>query len=162
MPASPFVNAWNARFLWTWLPPIGWFLLISGFSQASEPGSTQMSHGLVAWLLGKWAQYPEILRPAQIMARKLAHVAEFAVLAVLFWRALGGRGWLRPVLICGLCAALDEFHQALVPGRGASWKDWFVDMLGPLCCRLSLPRAPRRLVKTLLWGTLHEFGQRQR
>jgi len=37
--------------------------------------------------------------------------------------------WLIP-LITGLFAVLDEYHQALVPGRSPDFFDWMADFLG--------------------------------
>lgn len=68
----------------------------------------------------------------------IAHAAEFGVLCALAWRALRASpaAWLsrRPALaawaFCALYAALDEAHQAFVPGRMATLPDWLADVVG--------------------------------
>jgi VanZ family protein len=68
---------------------------------------------------------------------KSAHTFEFAVLSLLFSRALGAgagdrRSFLTAVLLAWLYALSDEFHQRFVPGRSADWMDVFFDWLGAL------------------------------
>jgi len=63
--------------------------------------------------------------------RKFAHVSEYAILAVLLYRAcvhtaLKGRRALSAglvLLFCAVYAATDEFHQSFVPSRTASLRD---------------------------------------
>ena len=71
--------------------------------------------------------------------RKCGHLAEYAFLAILLWRAWMLRPALRPpivwrwrdalppFLLCVGYAALDEIHQAFVPSRVASVRDVMVD-----------------------------------
>jgi VanZ family protein len=76
----------------------------------------------------------------QFFMRKLAHVSEYAVLAVLLYRAfvhtaLKGRRTLSAGLVLLLCAgyaATDEFHQAFVPSRTASLRDAMIDICGAM------------------------------
>jgi VanZ family protein len=59
---------------------------------------------------------------------KLFHAANFGVLALLIFFASG-----RPalaVLLASLYGAVDELHQATVPGRSADVADWVADTLG--------------------------------
>lgn len=70
-----------------------------------------------------------------LVARKLVHMAEFALLCLLWWRALSTRGETRVALICALLvsvayAALDEYHQSFVEGRHASAIDVAIDSIG--------------------------------
>lgn len=68
----------------------------------------------------------------------VAHAAEFGVLCALAWRAFRASpaDWLsrRPALAAwafsALYAALDEAHQAFVPGRMATLADWLADIAG--------------------------------
>jgi len=57
--------------------------------------------------------------------RKTAHVIEYAVLAGLWWRALGG-GWAALGLAL-LTASLDELRQSFTPGRTGSLYDVCLD-----------------------------------
>ena len=72
--------------------------------------------------------------------RKGMHVAEFAVLALLWYRGLswGKRGWqpadaLTAFGLSALAAVGDEVHQAFVPSRTASAMDVAWDSLGAVC-----------------------------
>ena len=70
--------------------------------------------------------------------RKLAHVTEYFLLAVSISFPLyvyGVRGLWLPLLAGGFCvgfAALDEYHQSFVAGRGPSKKDVGIDSIGIL------------------------------
>ncbi|MFC2099416.1 VanZ family protein [Candidatus Bipolaricaulota bacterium] len=80
-------------------------------------------------------------------ADKLFHAAEFAVFALLAWKAFRRR--LAPALLATLLfAALDEFHQSFVPTRDASVLDGLADAVGAV---LALVVARRSAV---LWAFL--------
>ena len=70
--------------------------------------------------------------------RKLAHMTVYFLLAVSVSFPLyvyGVRGLWLPILAGGFCvafAALDEYHQSFVAGRGPSKKDVFIDSIGVL------------------------------
>ena len=75
--------------------------------------------------------------------RKCAHLTEYAVLAILLWRAVRKptRGDLRPwswrealiaVLMVFLYASTDEFHQRFVPSRTPMVSDVFIDTSGAI------------------------------
>ncbi len=74
-----------------------------------------------------------------IVARKCAHVTEYAVLALLLWRALrsvpalGAKTLMvfgAVLLGCALFAASDEFHQTFVKARTPSVRDVLLDVAG--------------------------------
>lgn len=91
-----------------WLPVVAWASLI--FALSSVP---DLSTGLGGW---------------DLVLRKLAHLAEYAVLGALLARALT-RLW--PTLALGVAyAASDELHQVFVPGRQGSPLDVALDGVG--------------------------------
>jgi VanZ family protein len=64
---------------------------------------------------------------------KLAHVMTFALIGGAFGLATGARGWRRAICcVVGavLAGILDEWHQAFLPGRNASWIDLLADTAG--------------------------------
>jgi VanZ family protein len=76
--------------------------------------------------------------PLMLLAQNFAHTPVFAALAFCWLRALGGSGAME---ISGaayagaassamVCAVMDEWHQASVPGRHASVGDLFLDAAG--------------------------------
>lgn len=68
-----------------------------------------------------------------VLLRKLAHVGVFAVLTLLWLRALGpltARALLVAVAISLLYAASDEYHQTSVSGRSGSPRDVGIDAIG--------------------------------
>lgn len=83
---------------------------------------------------------PEVLGFINVVARKLAHVTEFFLLALLLWRALKReaeelwqRTWAGTTLAVGiLVAGLDELHQVFEPRRGGELLDVGWDTLGLL------------------------------
>ena len=74
--------------------------------------------------------------------RKLAHMTEYFLLAVSVSFPLyvyGVRGLWLPILAGGFCvafAALDEYHQSFVAGRGPSKRDVAIDSIGILAGEL--------------------------
>ena len=124
-----------------WLPVLVWMSLI--FTASGDPQSFQHSTRLLApilhWLIPHLSD--EHLNLIVVAARKCAHLAEFAVLALLFWRALrqpvknDPRPWRWPearlaLLEVMLYAASDEFHQLFVPTRDARVLDVLIDTCG--------------------------------
>ena len=71
-----------------------------------------------------------------ILSEKSAHTFEYAVLAALAARACCGPVGKRRlafgagVLVAGVYALSDEFHQSFVPGRAAAWSDILFDWVG--------------------------------
>jgi VanZ family protein len=122
-----------------WIPVVVWMALI--FSASGDTQSVQRSDGLLARLLG-WMQ----LHPTQAqiemlrwVIRKGAHLAEYAILALLCFRALDVRQRVRrwssaaawwTLAICVAYAATDEFHQTFVKDRSGSILDVAIDTAG--------------------------------
>jgi VanZ family protein len=91
-----------------WLPVVLWAGLIFTFSAIPSLGTG----------LGTW----------DLVLRKVAHLAEYAVLGALLQRAL--RREPLAFLLGSAYAVTDEVHQAFVAGRQASPLDWLVDTVG--------------------------------
>ena len=129
------------NFLKHWLPVLIWLGVI--FLGSTDMLSAEhTSRFLVPFL--RWID-PQIsfttLNAIQLGIRKLGHLTEYAVLAMLLWRALrSGTRWQMRMSISFLVAALasaifaasDEFHQSFVPSRTASPNDVMIDVLGAL------------------------------
>jgi VanZ family protein len=91
-----------------WGPVVVWAAVIFAFSSVPDLGTG----------LGTW----------DLVLRKLAHAAEFAVLGALLQRALGEP---RSALVVGVAYAVsDELHQHFVPGRLGSPVDVAIDSFG--------------------------------
>jgi VanZ family protein len=69
-----------------------------------------------------------------VLLRKLAHFTEYAVLTVLWWRALRGLALRFPLAVAMAIslgyAATDEFHQTFVDGRNGTPVDVLIDSAG--------------------------------
>ena len=70
----------------------------------------------------------------EVILRKLAHGGIYFLLGIALTGVLISQRtkrvlWLVP-LIGGVLAALDEFHQSFVPGRGPSIFDVLIDVIG--------------------------------
>ncbi len=82
-----------------------------------------------------WADAEEI-GVAHAIVRKLAHVTEYAILALLTFRALDDpnrtlvRIGLWTLVLCAAYAASDEFHQAFVGSRTGAPADVLLDTVG--------------------------------
>ncbi|TMA47186.1 MAG: VanZ family protein [Deltaproteobacteria bacterium] len=119
-----------------WLPVVAWGGVISLFSTGYFTGES--TGKLLLPILG--TLFPRAT-PAELLAmhrfvRKLGHFTEYLILSVLLYRALrAGRRWnLRAaataIVVAGLYAVADEFHQLFVPGRTAAASDCLIDVSG--------------------------------
>jgi VanZ family protein len=98
----------TATRLTPWIPVVLWAAVIFTFSSIPN----------LATDLGVW----------DVVLRKLAHAAEYALLGALIFRATR-----RPGLAVALAAAYavtDEIHQTFVTGRHGSPVDWLIDTTG--------------------------------
>ena len=94
--------------LTTWAPAVLWAALIFALSSVPNLGTD----------LGLW----------DTVFRKLAHVAEYAILGALVYRAAASVPV--AILLSSAYAATDEIHQAFVAGRHGSPLDWLIDTAG--------------------------------
>ena len=141
------------------LPPLAWSALIAWFSGAGF-GAASTAPFLEPWLRAMlpWAG-PEQIAALHWLLRKTGHVVEYAVLALLWSRALAARAdrppWRRPLLLAALTAALDEAHQATTHVREGSIADVLLDTAAAAAALraavVGLRRAALGLASTLLW-----------
>ena len=69
---------------------------------------------------------------------KLVHMCEYAILAILFARAIRHVGqsdwllliWVIAVFFVAFYGITDEFHQSFVAGRSSDLADWLADIIG--------------------------------
>ena len=138
-----------------WLPPLVWggaILVMSG-DLCSSPNTLMLLKWVLSW-------FPP-LTPGQIAAihfylRKTGHAVAYAILALLWLRALRGSLGLSPKrsfsLTLGFClifAALDEGHQYFLPSRTGSLWDVALDLSGSGLVALLTLAAGRPRPKTL-------------
>jgi VanZ family protein len=99
-----------------WWPPIAWAVLI---------------------LIGTSIPNPQP-PPTFNSADKLVHFVLYGVLGLLLARAAAPAGNLsnaaavRLAALCLVGAAVDEWHQQLIPGRSAELGDWVADSAGAI------------------------------
>jgi VanZ family protein len=127
-------------FLKFWLPVLLWLAVI--FTASSDSHSSQHSSRFIEpflrWLFPHMSQAH--IEDIHHVFRKCGHLAEYAVLALLLWRALHLSDnhlpkWSWPkvggtLLLVFLYAASDEFHQIFVPTRTPQVSDVFIDTAG--------------------------------
>jgi VanZ family protein len=104
-----------------WIPVLLWAGLI--FSLSSIPS---LDTGLGTW---------------DVVLRKLAHLAEYAILGMLAYRAV--RREPLAIALASAYAATDELHQAFVSGRHGSPLDWLIDTGGVVAGVVLFARAAR-------------------
>ena len=118
-----------------WLPVVLWMGLIFALSTSLGAGdnTSRFIGPFLHWLLPQAA--PDTIAHLHFLIRKAGHFTEYAILALLLQRAIGGRG-VRPfvlaLVIATAYAATDEFHQSFVSGRMASPWDVLIDAAGAL------------------------------
>lgn len=141
----------NKKFIWkkwlSYLLVFAWMGFI--FYMSAQPGedSGAISGGVSHLFMQVWNAIfsldwseAKILEMAEVWnypIRKLAHMTEFGILAMLIYWALGyvksskrryGEAFLGTVLY----AATDEIHQLFVPDRSGNLFDVFVDAAGAI------------------------------
>lgn len=98
-------------------------------------------------VLTSWPN-PRALGALPADSDKLGHLAMYAVLGYLVFRALEHSpsrlaAVTAAILLCAGWGAMDEWHQVLVPGRAAEFADWVADSAGGaigVCVRAIHPR----------------------
>lgn len=122
-----------------WLPVVFWMAVIyvASTDLFAAQHTSRFIGPLLRWLVPDIS--PQTIMFVQLVVRKAAHVMEYAILAVLLFRALlAGRfarsGWLAFASIIGaaVCAAADEYHQSFVRSRTGSPLDVMIDLTGAL------------------------------
>ena len=84
------------------------------------------------------------LGTVDLILRKLAHMAEYAALWFLWWRAFGYRRALGAALIAIGYAVTDEYHQTFVDGRVGTPVDVLIDAAGVALAVVAAKRRSRR------------------
>jgi VanZ family protein len=141
-----------------WAPPIIWMAMIFLFSTDVFSGANT---GSLLWKVVSFI-YPgatrELFDSIHFSVRKAGHLTEYAVLALLLFRAFRSgaqarwrRWWaISSLLVAFLYASLDEYHQTFTRRRTGSVYDILIDTSG----------AAAALV--LLWLLSHRATETQR
>ena len=127
------------RFFKYWLPLLIWLgvIFVGSTNLMSAEHTSRYIVPFLLWL--KPGMSPHAIWIILVVTRKCAHVTEYAVLALLLWRALRSVAVLhtKTLILCGAvllgCAAFaasDEFHQTFIKSRTPSVGDVFLDVAG--------------------------------
>jgi VanZ family protein len=128
-------------FLKNWLPVLVWLGLI--FLGSTDFMSAEHTSRFIVPFL-RWLKpdiSPGALASVHFMVRKCAHAGEYAILALLLFRAavrFRNLKWSMPVLYvsiwttCLFVAVTDEFHQTFARSRDASVRDIMIDSGGAI------------------------------
>lgn len=131
------------------LPLLLWMLVIYSLStdkasaDVTRPAVGSIVERLFPWLKER-LDY-QFVDAVDYVVRKLGHVTEYLILAILAYRAFAfgsprfrSRNIWLPYILCVLYASSDEFHQSFYASRGPSISDVFIDAggaaLGLLIC----------------------------
>jgi VanZ family protein len=126
-------------FIKYWLPLLIWLgvMFLGSTDLMSAQHTSRCIVPFLRWLNPhiSWAAINTI----HTVIRKLGHVSEYAILALLLWRAVrsGSALHMKMSLLFGavllasaLFAASDEFHQSFVKSRTPSVRDVLLDVAG--------------------------------
>jgi VanZ family protein len=128
-------RAW--QFFYRFGPVLVWIATISGFSTEGFSGehTSRMLMPLLRWVFP--AADPATLHLIHAGLRTGMHVAEYGILALLWYRAIDmgrHRGQAVTILLAFaltiFIAGLDEVHQLFARGRWGKMTDWGWDCLG--------------------------------
>jgi VanZ family protein len=126
-------------FLKYWLPFLIWLgvILLGSTDLMSAEHTSRFIVPILRWLKPEISS--ETLALIQLVIRKCAHLSEYAILALLLFRAVVGAAnlkWSMSILsvsvwtACVFVATTDEFHQSFIASRTASLNDVLTDSLG--------------------------------
>jgi VanZ family protein len=125
-------------FLKYWLPVLAWmiFIFMGSTDLLSAEHTSRFIGPFLRWFVPDLSD--ATIASIQLVVRKGAHLTEYAILAVLLYRALHqdhrriGKAFIVCFLIAAGYAALDELHQAFVASRTGSPWDVMIDCIGAL------------------------------
>ena len=130
-PTKPTINPWVCVAAWM---GVIFFFSTDLFSGAQ---TSRIIGPILKWLVPGISD--DAVAAVQLVARKVAHLAEYAILSILICRALAKRAGMLPlplaalgqaVLIAAAYAALDEWHQSWTAERFGSALDVGIDSVG--------------------------------
>ena len=127
------------KFIFYWLPPIGWMMFIFSLSSQTR---VSLTHQVVS----------------DFIFFKSLHMLEYAVLYGLLFRALYQidnkimslkNKFILPIIIGFIYSFTDELHQLFVPTRSGQLRDTGFDLLGILLMYTLIKRYLKQLKKYL-------------
>lgn len=134
-----------------YLPLIAWMAFISFASTGNfSAGNTSRIIGpLVLWLFPDTS--PETMLAIHAVTRKIAHLAEYALLGILAARAFRGspraalrdRWFIVSLALVVVYALVDEYHQSFVPSRTGTIYDSLIDIVGGFAALIAVRRRDR-------------------
>lgn len=118
-----------------------WIGVIFFFSAQPAAESAELSTETTDYLLSSFSKFSLLwyLKEKGILefaVRKLAHMAEYGILAVFLGITIrSGKRWnakwqWKTGILCFLYACSDEFHQLFVAGRSGQIRDVVIDTVG--------------------------------
>lgn len=130
-------------------PVFLWGNIIMGFSSDNGEQSSALSGALLAFIVrilvgdAKLKQQEEtdmnVLWFLEGILRKMAHIFEYAVLALLVWALIYSIRWIAKIFAYGIALTsafiigmIDETNQMSVYGRMGTYKDVLIDMSGSI------------------------------
>lgn len=124
-----------------WGLVILWMALIFSMSAQTGDESSGFSDKIVGICVDIFrgvfpkSEYSTVYTVTNVLVRKGAHFTEYAILAVLCYRAVSvdlkaEKAMIIVIVICFLYAGSDELHQYFVGGRGARFSDVLIDTVG--------------------------------
>ncbi|MBQ3664769.1 MAG: VanZ family protein [Lachnospiraceae bacterium] len=134
-------SCWKVRFyqVGSFLILLFWMIMIFGMSSKTGEQSAGLSFKIAKWFYS--TPFRSIMKfdSFHTLIRKCAHFTEYGILGLLLVNFIHSCGikWNRRVLIftclfCFIYAALDEYHQSFVDGRGPSIRDVLIDTTGTI------------------------------
>ena len=123
-----------------------WMCVIFFFSAQAKEESSVVSEGFSYRIVSSTGllfhlhideeQIREMARAIEYFVRKSAHMAEYAILAILFyvwigrWQITRLRRSFAATVMAVIYAGSDEFHQLFVAGRAGTFSDVLIDSAG--------------------------------
>ncbi len=143
------------KFARYWLPAVLWTCVV--LAASTDAFSSQNTGSILARVATALFGHinPATFELVHFLIRKAAHLTEYGILGLLWFRAWRGVrvGWywkwgLFGVAIVLVVASADEIHQTFVPSRTGEFSDVVLDLFGAL------------IAQFLLWLVIRRRGAR--
>jgi len=150
----------NKKIIIKWLLVIIWMIIIFIFSNMNGDASNVVSEGLISKLLKFFVklfnnnisniEMNRLIEIFHVPIRKLAHITEYFILAILVFNALSEYKlkniFIISLIICFIYACSDELHQLFINERAGSLIDILIDIFGSFIGLLLIKL--KKLIKT--------------
>ena len=112
-----------------------WLSVVYGMSSFDATASQSQSN-IIVNIINELFNISDIntINTISFIIRKIAHFSEYFILGMLMYNMMHNfnKKYYIAMIICILCASLDELYQSFIPGRSSKILDVIIDSSGAI------------------------------